>query len=175
MTLTLLANKIYVQFGCNPRIHVLETGCQSGVRSCSLPELPTHLVQELNVGTVSLTESHGPRLNTARYMSLCKALGTGCLLSLTESHGPRLNTARYMSLCKALRTDCLLSLTESPGPRLNTAQYMSFCKALRTDCLLSLTESHGLRLNTARYMSEWQVGKPPTPKQTSFATDTQSL
>ena len=29
-----------------------ETKWQSGLRSCIMPPLPTHLVQELNVGTV---------------------------------------------------------------------------------------------------------------------------
>ena len=52
MPLTQLANKIYVQFDGNPCIHVHETRCQSVVRSCSMPGLPRHLVQELNVGTV---------------------------------------------------------------------------------------------------------------------------
>ena len=33
-------------------IHAQETGWQSGMQSCSMPELPTHFVQELNVGTV---------------------------------------------------------------------------------------------------------------------------
>ena len=31
-----------------------ETGGQSGVWSCIMPGMPMHLVQELNVGTVSL-------------------------------------------------------------------------------------------------------------------------
>ena len=35
-----------------PGIHAQETGWQSGVRSCIMPGMPTHLVQELNVGTV---------------------------------------------------------------------------------------------------------------------------
>ena len=37
------------------RIHNQATGWQSGVRSCIMPGLPTHLVQELNVGTVVYT------------------------------------------------------------------------------------------------------------------------
>ena len=38
------------------RIHALETGWQSGVRSCIIPGLPTHLVQELNASTVHCWE-----------------------------------------------------------------------------------------------------------------------
>ena len=34
-------------------IHTQEKGWQSGVRSCIMPRLPTHLVQELNVGIVA--------------------------------------------------------------------------------------------------------------------------
>ena len=33
-------------------INTQENGLQSGVRSCIIPGLPAHLVQELNVGTV---------------------------------------------------------------------------------------------------------------------------
>ena len=33
-------------------VHGQETGWQSGVRVCTRPALPTHLVQELYVGTV---------------------------------------------------------------------------------------------------------------------------
>ena len=33
-------------------IHAQETGLQSGVRPCTMSGLPTHLLQELNVGTV---------------------------------------------------------------------------------------------------------------------------
>ena len=40
-------------------MHVHETGCQSGVRWCSMPGLPRHLVQELNVGTVALALTRG--------------------------------------------------------------------------------------------------------------------
>ena len=35
-------------------IYAKDTGGQSGVWSCVMPGQPTHLVQELNVGTVSL-------------------------------------------------------------------------------------------------------------------------
>ena len=55
MTLTSLANNIYVQFGGNPCIQVHETWCQLGVWSCTMPGLPRHLLQELNVGTVVTT------------------------------------------------------------------------------------------------------------------------
>ena len=48
---------MYVQFGGNPCIHVYETGCQSGVRTCSMPGQPRHLVQKLNVGTVHVPTS----------------------------------------------------------------------------------------------------------------------
>ena len=36
-------------------IYAQETEWQSGMWSCILPGLPTHLVQELNVGTVALS------------------------------------------------------------------------------------------------------------------------
>ena len=48
-----------VRLGICGRIHAQETRCQSGVRSCILPGLSTHLVQELNAGTV-----HVSRLNS---------------------------------------------------------------------------------------------------------------
>ena len=35
-------------------VHSQETGWQLRVQSCFMPGLPTHLVQELNVGTVTL-------------------------------------------------------------------------------------------------------------------------
>ena len=47
-------------------IHVHETGCQSGVRSCSMPGLPRHLVQELNVGTVGLGVQCGKDMNSGK-------------------------------------------------------------------------------------------------------------
>ena len=47
-------NQSYVQLCCHPCIHIQDTGWQSGVRSCITSGLPTHLVQELNVGTVHL-------------------------------------------------------------------------------------------------------------------------
>ena len=48
--------RLKATFSCkgNPRIHAQENRCQSGVRSSILPGLLTHLVQELNVGTVGL-------------------------------------------------------------------------------------------------------------------------
>ena len=54
VTLTLLFHQRYVQFWGNPCIHAYKTGCQLGIRSCIMPGLPKHLVQELNVGTVFL-------------------------------------------------------------------------------------------------------------------------
>ena len=39
------------------RIHSQETGWRSGVRSCIMPGLLTHLVQELNIDTVSRISS----------------------------------------------------------------------------------------------------------------------
>ena len=41
-------------FSCEV-IHAKETWRQSGFRSCIVPRLPSHLVQESNVGTVVLT------------------------------------------------------------------------------------------------------------------------
>ena len=41
-----------VRSGACSRIHAQETGWQSGVRSCIMPRLPMHLVQELNTCTV---------------------------------------------------------------------------------------------------------------------------
>ena len=41
----------------HPCIYAQETVLQSGVRSSILPGLPTHLVQELNVGTVAVPMS----------------------------------------------------------------------------------------------------------------------
>ena len=38
------------------RIHAQETRWQSGVRSCIMPGLPMHLMQELNVGTVVIKQ-----------------------------------------------------------------------------------------------------------------------
>ena len=49
---TYIANQSCVQLWGHPCIHAQETGWQSGARSCIMPGLPTHLVQELNVGTV---------------------------------------------------------------------------------------------------------------------------
>ena len=45
-----------VRSGTCGRISALETGWQSGMWSCIMPGLPTHLVQELNVGTVPLEQ-----------------------------------------------------------------------------------------------------------------------
>ena len=45
--------RIKITFSCKV-IHAQTTGWQSGMRSCILPDLPTHLVQELNVGTVCM-------------------------------------------------------------------------------------------------------------------------
>ena len=41
-----------VRLGICGRIHIQETGWQSGMRSCIMPGLSTHLVQELNADTV---------------------------------------------------------------------------------------------------------------------------
>ena len=41
-----------VRSGTCGRVHAQKTGLQLGVRSCIMPGLPTHLVQELNDGTV---------------------------------------------------------------------------------------------------------------------------
>ena len=49
---TLLANQGYFQFWGYPWVYAQDTGWQSGVRSCIMPRLPTHLVQELYIGTV---------------------------------------------------------------------------------------------------------------------------
>ena len=46
--------KSYFQLSGHLCIHAEETEWQSRVRSCIMPGLPTHLVQELNVGTVCL-------------------------------------------------------------------------------------------------------------------------
>ena len=43
---------LVVRSGTCGRIHAHETWWQSGMGSCILPRLPTHLVQELNVDTV---------------------------------------------------------------------------------------------------------------------------
>ena len=43
-------------------IDAQETGWQSGVQSCIMPRLPTHLVQDLNVGTVNYTASNSKQL-----------------------------------------------------------------------------------------------------------------
>ena len=45
-------NQIHVQLLGHLRFHAQKTGWRSGVRSCIMSGLPTHLVQELNVGTV---------------------------------------------------------------------------------------------------------------------------
>ena len=44
----------YVRSGTCGCIHDQETSWQSGVRSCIMPGLPTHLVQELHVFIVAL-------------------------------------------------------------------------------------------------------------------------
>ena len=41
-----------VRLGICGRIHAQETGWQPGMPSCIMPGLSTHLVQELNAGTV---------------------------------------------------------------------------------------------------------------------------
>ena len=51
---TKLANQRYVQLWGPPYIHTQESGWRSDVQSCITPGLPTHLVQELNAGTVDL-------------------------------------------------------------------------------------------------------------------------
>ena len=45
-------NQSYVQLWGHPRIYALQTGWQSGVRSCIMPRMATHLVQVLNVGSL---------------------------------------------------------------------------------------------------------------------------
>ena len=50
---TKLANQSYVQLWGHQCIYAQETGWQSDVRSCIMPGLPTHLVQELYIGTVA--------------------------------------------------------------------------------------------------------------------------
>ena len=51
-------------------IHAQKTGCQSGVWSCIMPGQPTHLVQELNVGTVPIEYAILAMYNIARPVSL---------------------------------------------------------------------------------------------------------
>ena len=51
------ANQSYVQLWGHPFIHAQETGRESGVRSCILSWLPTHLVQELNGGTCTSVDA----------------------------------------------------------------------------------------------------------------------
>ena len=46
--------RLVVRLGICGRIHAQDTGCQSGVRSCSMPGLSAHLVQELNASTVAI-------------------------------------------------------------------------------------------------------------------------
>ena len=52
-----LANQSSNQLWGHPCVHFRETGWQPGVRSCFMHGLPTHLVQELNVGTVQCRHS----------------------------------------------------------------------------------------------------------------------
>ena len=47
-------NQIHVQLRGHLRFHAQKTGWRSGERSCIMPGLPTHLVQELNVGIVAV-------------------------------------------------------------------------------------------------------------------------
>ena len=47
------AKQSYIQFGGHLCIHEKETGCQPSVWSCIKHGLPRHLVQELNIGTVT--------------------------------------------------------------------------------------------------------------------------
>ena len=48
-------------------IHIQATGWQSGLRSCVMRELSTHLVQEVNVGTVHpVCRGHSKRTHTER-------------------------------------------------------------------------------------------------------------
>ena len=53
-----------------------ETGCQSGVRSCIMPGLSTHLVQELNIGTVvtKITESGNRVCQIHKRVELCGSI-----------------------------------------------------------------------------------------------------
>ena len=51
-----LANQSYVQLWGHPCTHAQDTRWQSGMHLCIMPGLPTILVQELNVGTVSIPE-----------------------------------------------------------------------------------------------------------------------
>ena len=45
-------SRLVVRSSMHSCVHAQETGWRSDMQSCILPRLPTHLVQELNVGTV---------------------------------------------------------------------------------------------------------------------------
>ena len=58
MTNIACESKLYyvVSSGTCGRIHTHINEWQSGMRLCIMPKLPVHVVQELNVGTVFLSE-----------------------------------------------------------------------------------------------------------------------
>ena len=58
----------------NTCIHAQQTGWQSGVLWCILPGLPTHLEQELNVGTVQDLLDRSNETNWTRKMVIAAFL-----------------------------------------------------------------------------------------------------
>ena len=52
MTHVACQSKLHVHLWAQKCTHGHGTGWESGVRSCLMPGLPTHLVQDLNIGTV---------------------------------------------------------------------------------------------------------------------------
>ena len=46
--------RIKATSNCHPCVRAKETGWPSGVRSCIMPGLSTHSVQELNIGTLGI-------------------------------------------------------------------------------------------------------------------------
>ena len=72
-----LASKLLsvVRSGSCGQIYAQKTECQTCMRSCSLPGLPRHLVQELNVDIVPLGQYH-----------LCIIYFISCLCSYVSVH-----------------------------------------------------------------------------------------